>query len=859
MGGWWPCLLLLCLQGEGDGIAAAAPVSRPVQEEEVVIELLIGRLARRTVLALSSDGLLLLPAREFFDLIELSVSIDSLGRLAGVREPERVPIAVDPGPLTASVGEETIRLAAPEVAWQRGTLYLATRVLEKLLDIQIEIDWVELLVGVTNPERLPVARRIARAEARRAREEAAEGIAGRQFGVERPGWDGAVLDWSVFLPSARSLDAAIYRFGLGLNVLGGSLEAEYEAAARGTGGKERLSWLGVWPDQIWLRQVGVGDVLGSGPRPSSLRGLLLTNSPFVRPAAFGREVLAGRLAPGWEVELYRNGDLLDYAETDGRGLYRFDAPVEYGPNPLEFRAYGPFGEVQVFYRALRVEPDRLPDGTFEYGLSGGECLGRPCASAGNLDLRYGLSRLWTVRGGLDAFWRDTLPDLLQPYASLSGTVARAWVVRAEALRDGFAGTDVFYEPTPDLRVGVGGAVYDSEVESPILTPAGWRSEVHAFAFWRPMPARRAFFLEGGGRWLRTQTADQATLRLGATTQLGSSRLSGGVRHERAETGGTVVSTTFGHVGASATLSLQGTPILDRLFLTGFVEGSAEFGFERLEVSAARHLGIGWRIEGRSAWQRGSSEPLLALGLAAEFPAMRSFSHVTRPPGGDLSGTNVTEGSVIWNSPARRLEVAPVRSLRRGGVGGVVFLDANGNGRYDAGDQPLPNVVLQVGPHSVRTDDRGVFAAWDLVPFGTEWIAVDSFSLANPLWVPSFGRATIVIAPNGYRRVEIPVLPGAEVVGRVTIVTPRGEAALGGVRLELENLATGRRLSVTTFHDGEFYALGVPAGEYVVRIPRDVLDALGVEPPSPPVRFSLRAGSEGSFAPFVEVKLIPKSR
>jgi len=45
-------------------------------------------------------------------------------------------------------------------------------------------------------------------------------------------------------------------------------------------------------------------------------------------------------------------------------------PVRYGENPVDFVAYGPFGEIREFNRTYRVLGELLPAGRFEYGLSG---------------------------------------------------------------------------------------------------------------------------------------------------------------------------------------------------------------------------------------------------------------------------------------------------------------------------------------------------------------------------------------------------------------------------------------------------------------------------------------------------------
>ena len=89
---------------------------------------------------------------------------------------------------------------------------------------------------------------------------------------------------------------------------------------------------------------------------------------------------------------------------------------------MDFVAYGPFGEVRRFNRNYRVNGDVIPDRKVEYGLAVGACRTDACQASANLDLRYGLSSRWTVRGGVDRFWRDSLPGYPTPTS--------AWAARS---------------------------------------------------------------------------------------------------------------------------------------------------------------------------------------------------------------------------------------------------------------------------------------------------------------------------------------------------------------------------------------------------------------------------------------------
>jgi len=54
--------------------------------------------------------------------------------------------------------------------------------------------------------------------------------------------------------------------------------------------------------------------------------------------------------------------------------------VRYGENPVDFVAYGPFGEIREFNRTYRVLSELLPARRFEYGLSEAAARSRPLAA-----------------------------------------------------------------------------------------------------------------------------------------------------------------------------------------------------------------------------------------------------------------------------------------------------------------------------------------------------------------------------------------------------------------------------------------------------------------------------------------------
>src|SRR3982751_1279495 len=105
--------------------------------------------------------------------------------------------------------------------------------------------------------------------------------------------------------------------------------------------------------------IGFGDVEGFGSRLTGAtaagRGAGITNRPPTARAAFDRTRIEGDLPTGWEAEIYRNGELLGFAKSDGSQPYGFDdVPLLYGENRIRIILYGPQGQVREREELLNV-------------------------------------------------------------------------------------------------------------------------------------------------------------------------------------------------------------------------------------------------------------------------------------------------------------------------------------------------------------------------------------------------------------------------------------------------------------------------------------------------------------------------
>jgi hypothetical protein len=101
--------------------------------------------------------------------------------------------------------------------------------------------------------------------------------------------------------------------------------------------------------------------------------------------------------------------------------------------------------------------------------------------------------------------------------------------------------------------------------------------------------------------------------------------------------------------------------------------------------------------------------------------------------------------------------APLGGLPGGGAGaisGVVYLDANQNARYDAGEVGAPNVTVVLdGRFSVQTDVNGRFQ-FPVVATGPHVITVVADNVPLPWFLLNDGRAEVEVTTRGHATLEL---------------------------------------------------------------------------------------------------------
>jgi len=807
--------------------ARTAVIHRDTAYVDAIVRLDIDGGPSDVIPALVRDSVLLLPVRQFFDMAGIRMAGFALrDSMVAVLEPGNTVLRIRPATQSVLLGDAPVAHDSLDVTWWDGDLFVGTGLMDRLIGVQIQVDWTNLTVFVGNAAGLPVVARARRGrlnQALLARGRPAPNVLDLQL-QQRP-VDGGVLTWGLTGTSSRGVDQQSLELGVGAGVLGGSAEVRpvFYSTGGATSAEMRMSWSRVWSDRAWIRQASLGDVHTGGRRAMLVDGATVTNAPYIRSSQFDVEQYVSDVPTGWEVELYENGRLAAYGTPDALGTFRVPLELQYGQNPFEVVMYGPGGEQVRQKRTIRVPFSRLPAGRFEYSASAGACRYDPCDGLVSADARYGLSSDVTLQGGWDGFFGYGGRTLWQPYAIVSATPRPAILLSGELVGNGHVRGEVNVEPSVDLRFG---AAYTHYTPSGTV-PGGLYTATRAEGslFWRPAWRGGASYLQGSAVATSGPSTQQMLARLAGTLRVGDWRYGVGFLRNEVSTVGQRTLRSF-TVDGSADAILRGPwPWLRSSTAQGQLAVDPARGLSAMRAMLGKPVSRRFRVDGGLAWYRGTGMSV-ELNFTSATPGPR---YGTRTRYGATRGPEAlvfANGSLVYDVRSQLLRTGDAADLGRAGVSGILFRDDNNNGRRDPGEPGLAEVPVSVGGWPTQTDSTGHFAAWGLPASELAEVIVDSLSLGDPDYVLPAQVLRVRPAPNSFGVIEVPVTVGAEVSGYVVF----RDRPVPGVPVILRELNTGAEIRIMTFGDGGYYKAGVPPGEYEVTLPDQVLDQLGADAP-----------------------------
>ena len=566
-------------------------------------------------------------------------------------------------------------------------------------------------------------------------------------------------------------------------------------------------------------------LLGAG---ANGRGVAVTNRPLFTPASFDRTRFEGELPAGWEAELYRNGQLLGFAETGGDQRYHFDdVQLLYGENRIEIVMYGPQGQVRTRNELVNVGQDNVPPGETWYwaginqpGRDLVNFTARPDGSSlpkaqATLSLAHGIDQKTSVGVTIQAV---QLEDERLTY--VEGTVRRsigAALVEVGVARDTQGGMAARAQML--AKIGAVNVSAEAIMTQDFRLNGLERNSVREarFSLDAPLKLGRALVpVHGDVRY--TQRPDGSS-QLEAAARLSSHinrfNLAGDLRYRRqwGASGG----------GHDPPPEIEGSLIASGRIGPVRIRGSTLWQVAPASRFKTAELSAYW-----SASEKADFEGAVAYDAQARLTRAR-LTHIRRfdTMAVALTGEAASDGSLAvgfnlnfsLDSSRRGLALSRQQLASAGAVRATVFRDLNDNGRRDTGEPFEKGALITTGSRLAErtTDARGTVLVAGLTNYLPVSVGIDTSSLGDPTLAPKKALQVVTPRPGIAAEVEIALVGAGDIEGAV--VKDGGEG-FEGLDLELVD-ASGKVVATTrSDYDGFFLFERVAYGHYVVRIAAD---------------------------------------
>jgi hypothetical protein len=601
---------------------------------------------------------------------------------------------------------------------------------------------------------------------------------------------------------------------------------------------ERRSAEGALP--LGATRIGVGDVftptLALGPRSVAGRGFQFSTAPLAQGNLLNTIDLRGELPIGYDVELYVNDVLRSGQRTPVEGRYEFlDVPLVRGINVIRIVTYGPRGERSETVRVVNASGGLVPAGQtsvdigvvqqralFELRDLPTEDSGIGARNEGRvvMNLTHGLSDTFSLIGGAGIYSSRAGDERQMITGGLRASLAGFAVQLDAAGASGdLLGTSLTVRHAEYRDGFIDETSLTGDAERPLVRKtvayANARLDLGGTAIPLSLRMMRDGFADGGSSWIASLRSSSSVMRTLISAGLDYARETHPARAAQERMSGNFdLSRLIGYrwqVRASATYDV----LPDRRMRAASATVDRSFG-DRL----AMRLGVG-----HSFGVRPDTTVQGGIALRLPFGEIALTSDYVTQSREWRGGLRIAFGSIF--DPGRRRYVAtPPGPSTSASAAIMAFVDADADGQFGEGDEPVTGVSIGGGRVVSTTDAHGraLVTGLGISPTGRLQVdtgEVDQLFLVTP-------PATIEFAPRPGQSLYIPyaMTPSGEVFARIFLRRDGDQTGLAAVRMRLTSKRLPPLTAMTEF-DGSVVFSNVPPGTYQLEMDPAQANRLGM--------------------------------
>lgn len=790
----------------------------------------------------------LIPLQQLCDLLKFPIEVDPIAMVAKgwfIREEYDFNLKVN----EARVRIKGKNLDIPEGALIRADgfdLYVDINLLSQWLPLNFELDSSRLRMTLSSTEALPFEQQLAR-ETRRKKTILARQVKRTPTIPDKYQWLGSpIVDINMgqTIEQGNGKSQSSYSLQGSGDFLGLETRLSVNRESLDQASTKRLTFNKTTnhPDKdlgAGLKLLSVGDVYASSDplifSGGDGLGLDLQFGGINYNSDFGKTIVQGDGPPGWEVELYRNGALIEFQTVGSDGRYKFsDVSVEHGENVFDIRLFGPQGQERRYRQSTSVGME-MPSPGKSYGHINhvdlnknvfGEQPNDIAQEKTYLQYQYGLVD-WLAAGLTYAkhqgdFIQDDKDIHSQEYYGLSligafpnlaielNSVSQTNGAQASALsgQTSFANTSVTFQHKKY------GNSFFSDRNSGLIKN---ENEFRFSGTTTPFNSKPLFYIFG---------IKNSSSFSGTNTNLLSSKF-----NFQLYSGVLTFENNYLRSNSSSSLLIGETRYSRGLYSLFSLRSSVQYTLKPEGQVTSASLTLLSRNQNNIRSQ---------LGLALDFTGGHN-SNISFSTSYLFDHMNLSLSTILNENGDKQLQINAEFSFGRSGPSRWsvdnytrsqhgrsqirLFQDRDVDGIYSSADTPIEGakIIGNARWKHLESDANGIIYLDGLNTRNPSRLKVNEASLGDPYLKPNFSEVNVIAHAGGIQNIDIPVTLKMEVEGRISILKNGSERGLGGIPVYVKGVNGEHVAQAITEFDGFYIVQGLSGGEYTLSFDRKALN------------------------------------
>lgn len=757
----------------------------------------------------SNDELLYVPIVDLLRTLKIRCIEGEEGdSIGGFIDKESQTYLVDYDSKRIKVGDKTFN-PSNRLIYDLNVLYMESNLITEAFGLTLNFNYRTLTIQLNSNFELPIIKqqRIDKLQNNMSKlkdDITADTVLLRNYHLLKLG----MVDWSVasIQSTKQSTDNRI-SLGIGTEILYGEANVSVNYSSQYKFDTRQFQYLWHWVDndKKIIKQAQIGKIYNQTIAfiNAPVIGAFIQNSKTTLRKAKGYYTVNEVTEPNWNVELYINNVLVDYTKADALGLFIFKVPIVYGYTTLKLKFYGPMGEERTEERIINIPYTIMPTKEFEYGLSGGIVADSTWSRFGKGEFNYGVNRFLTIGGGLE--YLSSIPNgavipyakaTMQPFSKLTINAQYVYRVRSLITLNYYLGKSASLElEYAKYREGQRVTIFNAPEERKIKLSLPFR-------FLKVMGYTKFDFTQ---LVYGNFTNNQGTMMLSTYYKQVS----------------TNSSLQFNWIDQKAPYITSDLVFSYRLKKGYTIRPSAQYNvsegeFTMLRADVEKRIPKGYFS---FSYQKNflNNDNYFSLNLKFDLSFARanissSFSS------GNFTSSESAQGSLALSGDSY-IYVNNNSSVGKGGINLYPFLDLNQNGILDAGEHLVKiNNVKMTGGKAIFNKNDSIVRIPDLNAFVNYTIEFEDRELDNIAWRFKKKTYSILVDPNQFKMIEVPIIVVGEVSGMIYIDKKNSLKGIGRMRIKFYEKNSNKVVAETLSEsDGYIYFMGLSPGEYVARV------------------------------------------